>query len=78
MSRVNCQARTPPDDDDDDELLSRAQINFDRVYNGVRGREGWKERAGAYSRLIVSIKIMRKEQLFCPLWVISLTSRSRV
>lgn len=39
MSRANCQARTPFDDE-----LSRAHINFDRVYNGVR--EGWKERAG--------------------------------
>lgn len=71
MSRANCQARTPFDDE-----LSRAHINFDRVYNGVR--EGWKERAGGVGGggLIVSIKIMRKEQLFCLLWIISLTRTS--
>lgn len=43
MTRANCQARTPFDDE-----LSRAHINFDRVYNGVR--EGWKERAGGVGR----------------------------
>lgn len=49
MSRVNCQARTLPDDDD--ELLSRAQINFDRVYNGVRGPRRMERASGGYSRV---------------------------
>lgn len=45
MSRANCQARTPSDDE-----LSRAQINFDRVYNGVRApRRVGKSETGGYS-----------------------------
>lgn len=74
MTRANSQPRTPSDDE-----LSRAQINFDRVHNGVRAarRVERRERGkrGAI-RLIVSIKIMRKEQLFCLPWIISSTRTS--